>query len=365
MPDINTYIDTFLAGYQPYKKYWNYEDGCVLLGCIGLYEATGEGKYRDFVLHYLETFVTPEGDIPNYETRQYNIDSINCGKALFFALDETGDERYRKAIEYHMQRLREHPRCQCGSFWHKELYPNQIWLDGLYMAEPFYTAYEMRFGGKAHVRDILLQFENVRRYLYDTEKGLFYHAFDEARIQPWANRDTGCSPNFWLRSMGWFLMAMVDCLALMDEQLFEHYKALEALFKETVRGILPYRDEKTGLFLQVIDHPEAEGNYAETSGSAMIAYALMKGAAIGALSHERYAPIGRDIFDRLTQQKLLAGEDGRVHLTDICWVAGLGPGEKRDGSIAYYLSEPRVSDDSKGVGPFMMAYSQWLKGADA
>lgn len=365
MPDMNAYIDAFLAAYQPYKTYWNYEDGCVLIGCIDLYEATGEPKYRDFVLRYLETYVTPEGDIPNYETRQYNIDSINCGKALFFALDETGDARYRKAIEYHMQRLREHPRCQCGSFWHKELYPNQIWLDGLYMAEPFYMAYEMRFGGKANVSDILLQFENVRRFLYSAEKGLFYHAYDEARIQPWANPETGCSPNFWLRSMGWFLMAMVDTLALMDEQLFEHYKALEGLFKEAVRGILPYRDAQTGLFLQVIDHPEAEGNYAETSGSAMIAYALMKGVEMGALSAERYAPIGRDIFERLVQEKLLAGEDGALHLTDICWVAGLGPGEKRDGSVAYYLSEPRVSDDSKGVGPFMMAYSQWIKGAGA
>lgn len=365
MPDKNAYLDAYLAGYRPYKTYWNYEDGCVLKGAIDLYHATGGQRYRDFVLDYLARYVTPEGEIPNYETRQYNIDSINCGKALFFALDETGDARYQKAIAYHMQRLREHPRCQCGSFWHKELYPNQIWLDGLYMAEPFYMAYEMRFGGMQNVGDIMLQFENVRRFLFDMEKGLFYHAFDEARIQPWANPQTGCSANFWLRSMGWFLMAMVDCLALMDEQLYEHYRALQRLLKDAVHGILPYRDAQSGLFLQVIDHPQAEGNYLETSGTAMIAYTLMKGAAIGALNAERYAPIGRDIFERLAAQKLIDGEDGQAHLVDICWAAGLGPGDTRDGSVAYYLSEPRVADDSKGVGPFMMAYAQWLMGADA
>ena len=132
--DIQQYFQRFLANYTPYKKYWNYEDGCVLKGCIDLYHATGDVLYRDFVLDYVSAYVAADGSIPNYEMRQYNIDSINSGKALFFALEETGEERYRKAIEFHMQRLREHPRCQCGNFWHKQLYPNQIWLDGLYMA---------------------------------------------------------------------------------------------------------------------------------------------------------------------------------------------------------------------------------------
>ena len=134
--DIQQYFQRFLANYTPYKKYWNYEDGCVLKGCIDLYHATGDVLYRDFVLDYVSAYVATDGSIPNYEMRQYNIDSINSGKALFFALEETGEERYRKAIEFHMQRLREHPRCQCGNFWHKQLYPNQIWLDGLYMAQP-------------------------------------------------------------------------------------------------------------------------------------------------------------------------------------------------------------------------------------
>lgn len=132
-------------------------------------------------------------------------------------MEETGEERYRKAIEFHMQRLREHPRCQCGNFWHKQLYPNQIWLDGLYMAQPFYMAYEAKFDGMAHVADITRQFQNVRKYLYNPEKGLNYHAYDEARVQFWADKETGCSKNFWLRSTGWYLMALVDCIALCSE----------------------------------------------------------------------------------------------------------------------------------------------------
>ncbi len=361
MADIKAFVTRFLEEYKPYKAYWNYEDGCVLKGCIDLYQATHEEAYRAFVLRYLSERVTEAGEIPNYEMRQYNIDSINSGKALFFALDETGDVRYRQAIEFHMQRLREHPRCRCGGFWHKQTYPNQIWLDGLYMAQPFYMAYEMRFDHMANVEDITRQFRNVRRYLFNEKKGLNYHAFDEARVQPWCDRETGLSPNFWLRSTGWYLMALIDCIDLCSEQLFEHRQALIDIFRESVRGLLQWQDAETGLFYQVIDRADVEGNFLETSGSAMAAYALLKGVRLGVLNPEKYGPIGLRIFDALAEKKLLPDEEGKLHLTDICWVAGLGPGDKRDGSVAYYLSEPRVSDDSKGVGPFMMAWAEAMR----
>lgn len=363
--DIRAFVNGYIDGYTDYKESWNYEDGCVLMGAICLYRATGEAKYRDFVLDYLSRRVTPEGAIPSFEAEQYNIDSINCGKALFFALDETGDERYRRAIDFHMQKLREHPRCECGSFWHKTIYPNQVWLDGLYMALPFYAEYEKRFGGMKSLADIVRQVTNVREHLYDGGKGLFRHAWDEARVQPWADKAMGLSPNYWLRSTGWLLMALADTLSFMDERLMCEYKTVEGVFREAVDGILRWRDKDTGLFLQVIDLPDAEGNYAETSGTAMVAYALMRGAELGALDADKYLPVGRDIFERLAKQKLRAGEDGREHLFDICKVAGLGPGEKRDGSVAYYLSEPRVCDDSKGVGPFMMAWAQYIKSGEA
>ncbi|MBQ8200276.1 MAG: glycoside hydrolase family 88 protein [Clostridia bacterium] len=360
--DIQAYFKAYLKQYTPYKTYWNYEDGCILKGCIDLYEATGDDTYRQFVLDYVSRYVAQDGSIPNYEMRQYNIDSINCGKALYFAFQETGEERYRTAIEFHMQRLREHPRCQCGSFWHKQLYPNQIWLDGLYMAQPFYMAYEMKFGGMEKVGDIVTQFRNVRKYLWDAEKGLNYHAYDEAREQFWADRETGCSANFWLRSTGWYLMALVDTIGLCTEQLYEHWRALVDIFRESLSGVLKHQAED-GLFYQVIDHPEAEGNYTETSGSAMIAYALLKGVRLGLIDPEKYLPIGKRVFEALAETKLKTEADGVTRLTDICWVAGLGPAKnpQRDGSVAYYLSEPKKSDDSKGVGPFIMAYSEYLK----
>ena len=358
---VNGFIERYLKDYQPYKHYWNYEDGCVLKGCADLYRATGDAACRDFVLRYMEKFVTPDGSIPNFPLDKYNIDSINCGKLLFFALDETGDARYRKAADFHVERLKTHPRCACGNFWHKEIYPEQIWLDGLYMAQPFRVEYDMRFGGKREAADVVRQFENVKRYLYVPEKGLYVHACDVARQQPWANPETGKSANFWLRSMGWYLMALADCLELMDEQLYEHWRALRDLFVEAVAGIAKWRDPESGLWYQVIDRADVEGNYIETSGSAMAVYAILKGVRLGILDSETWRADAVSAFENLTALKLKQDENGDWRLNDICKVAGLGPGAQRDGSVAYYLSEPRVADDAKGVGPWMMALAEYRR----
>ena len=358
--DAREFALQVLKDYQPYKTYWNYEDGCMLIGCAELYLATGDELYKDWVMAYLNRYVMADGSIPNFDVKQYNIDSINCGKALFFALHETGEEKWRKAIAFHMERLMAHPRCECGNFWHKQTYPNQVWLDGLYMAQPFYMAYEKLMDNNAHLQDITNQFRNVRKHLYNEEKGLSYHAWDEARVQPWCDRETGLSPNFWLRSMGWYLMALTDCIDLCAEMLYEHRRMLIDQLRESIRGILRYQDAETGLFYQVIDRADVEGNYLETSGSAMVAYAVLKGVRLRVLDREKYLPIGLRIFEGLVAQKLRRDEDGTLHLIDICKVAGLGPGEKRDGSVAYYLSEPKCEDDAKGVGPFLMAYSEYL-----
>lgn len=349
------FFKDYLLHYQPYQTYWNYEDGCVLTACEYLYRATGDGVYRDFILTYLDPRVTDAGEIPNYEGDTFNIDSINCGKVLFFALKETGNKKYRRAIRFIMERLQAHPRCACGNFWHKSIYPSQIWLDGLYMAQPFYMAYEAAFNGYARVDDIAAQFATVRKRMFNAEKGLYYHAYDEARQQPWHNPVTGCSPNFWLRAEGWLLMAMADCIDLCADRTAVH-QALCAQLDEALRGILRWRDEKTGLFHQIIDRADVAGNYLETSGSAMVAYALMKGARIGAIDAS-FAETGLSVYDNLITQKLREA-DGALCVCDICKVGGVGPGEKRDGSVAYYLSEPIVMNDSKGVGPVMMATSE-------
>ena len=359
--DIREFARQYRERYQPYKQYWNYEDGVVLTGYEALYRADGDSACRDFVIRYLEKVISPEGEITNYPMDKYNIDSTNCGRVLFFALDETGDERYRKAADFLTKRLETHPRCSCGNFWHKEIYPEQVWLDGLYMAQPFRTAYDMRFGGMRTTPDIVRQFENVRKYLYDADKHLYYHACDLAKQQPWADRETGRSPNFWLRSMGWYLMALIDCIDWMDEQLYESRRTLTDLFREAMAGILPYADPETGLFYQVIDRADVPGNYPETSGSAMVIYARLKGVRLGLLDGEVHLAPALAAFDGLTRKYLKQAEDGSWHLHGICAVAGLGPGEKRDGSVAYYLSEPVVADDSKGAGAYLMAFAEALR----
>ncbi len=357
---IPEFIRSYLSNYHNYRDFWNYEDGCVLIGCVRLYRATGNMYYKDFVLSYMEAFIGSEGSIRTFDKEKYNIDSINSGKVLFFLYEETKEEKYLKAIDTVLDQLKTHPRTRCGNFWHKNIYPNQIWLDGLYMAQPFYMAYETKLGSKEGYNDIINQFENVRKYLYNNGKELYYHAFDEARIQKWADKKTGQSPNFWLRSMGWYLMALVDTLEEMSIEIFEHYKTITGLYKEAINGILKYQDKESKLFYQLIDKADIEGNYLETSGTAMIAYSIMKACRIGVLQEEKYLIAGEGIFERLVEQKLVE-KDGKLHLCGICSVAGLGPGEERDGSMEYYLSEKVVCDDPKGVGSFMMAYAEWLR----
>lgn len=357
--NVEKYFDIFLKEYNNYKDYWNYEDGCVLIACKQMHEATGNEKYLDFIIKYLQHFIGEDGVIEFYEMSNYNIDSINAGKVLFYVYEKTGEEKYRSAIEFLSDRLKNHPRCVCGNFWHKEIYPNQIWLDGLYMAQPFYMEYETKYNKKANYADIVSQYRNVRKYLYNDKKGLYYHAYDEAKVQPWCNKTTGCSPNFWLRSMGWYLISIIDTMDAMSEEIYEYYDELARIFREAIKGILNYQDEKTGMFYQVIDSSKVEGNYVETSGSSMVAYAILKGCLMNVLLEEKYVEIGKRILEGIIQKELYE-EDGKVRLHGICHVAGLGPGDKRNGSVEYYLSEKIVRDDSKGTGPFMMAYAQYL-----
>ncbi len=356
------YIGQYLKDYTPYKKYWNYEDGCVLIGAQKMYEATGDEKYFDFIRNYVEPLIGEDGTIANYQTDKFSIDSINCSKILFFMYDKTGDEKYRKAIEFTMDFLRKHPRCECGNFIHKQMYPNQVWLDGLYMAQPFYMEYETRYDKKGQYKDIVKQFENVQAFLYDEKKGLCYHAFDEDKVQFWADKDTGCSANVWLRSMGWYIMGLIDVLDKMSIEIYEQYRKIQDIFKLIHKGIMQYQDKESKLFYQVVDRGDVEGNYLETSGSTMIGYAIIKACRMGILSKEKYAASGMEIVESLIKNKLVE-EDGQLHLIDICHMAGLGPADKpsRDGSVEYYLSEKIVSDDSKGVGPFMMAYAEYIQ----
>lgn len=354
---IKGYIDNFESAKV---NKWNYEDGCVLKGAIMMYEATKEEYYKEFVLNYLSKYINEDGTINFYNQEDYNIDNVSTGTVLFFAYEETGDEKYRIAIEHIMNQVRKHPRTESGNFWHKLIYPNQIWMDGLYMGQVFYMQYETKFGGKEHYNDIINQFKNVRKYLFNEEKGLYYHAFDSVKEQPWADKETGVSKNFWLRAIGWYLIALIDTMSVMEQPIYEYYRDLQTLFKETLSGVLKYQDQVTGLFYQVVDRADAEGNYLETSGSAMIAYAILKACRMKVLLAEKYEDNAMNILNTLTETKL-EEVDNKLKLGGICGVAGLGGKENRDGSLEYYFSEPVVYDDHKGVGPFIMAYSEVCK----
>ncbi|MBE6854291.1 MAG: glycosyl hydrolase family 88 [Ruminococcus sp.] len=351
------YFDAYLSHYRNYKPYWNYEDGCVLIGCQQLYQATGRQKYLDFILRYLEDFLQPDGTIRPFEPEKRNIDCFNPGKILFLAERATGNEKYRRAADYLIRHLKEQPRNKNGSFFHKAIYPDQVWLDGLYMAQPFYLEYDIRYGQKQAYDDILMQYRNARRYMRDASTGLYFHGYDAERIQPWADKTTGCSKNFWLRATGWFFMSLADIIELIPSEDKDYAAEFITLFTELAEALLPWRDKETGLFYQVINHPKALGNYTETSGSAMIAYALMKASRLGLPDCDRYGRIGTEMICALHDRKLIARGQA-LHLTDICSVAGLG--YDRDGSLDYYFSERIVEDDAKGVGAFMMAYAQKL-----
>ena len=255
-----------------------------------------------------------------------------------------------------MEHLKEQPRTKAGSFWHKKIYPNQVWLDGLFMAQPFYMAYNTKLGKKDCYVDICTQFETARAKIYDPQKELYYHGYDESRSIFWADRETGCSANFWLRAIGWYLVALVDTMEEMDGRVYDHFRQLSDIYKQAITGVLKYQDPESLLFYQVVDHPEAEGNYLETSGSAMIAASILKACRLKVLLAEKYQQQGEDILEAIIEKKLV---DGR--LKDNCSVAGLGPREgRRDGTIAYYLSEPIKDNDSKGVAAMCMAYAQYL-----
>lgn len=356
---IEKYFNNYINNFDPAKK-WTYEAACVLLGAIQLYEATNKPLYLDFAKEYIDTCLDSEGNIiGGYKLEDFNLDNIKMGSVLLYLYEKLKEDKYHKAIEILLYQLKDQPRTESNNFWHKKIYPNQVWLDGLYMAMPFYVAYETKYHGKENYLDIFGQYQNVRKNLFDKDKRLYYHAFDESRQAPWANKETGLSQNFWLRAMGWYLVSLIDVLDEISIEIYEQYNGYKVLFKEAIAGILQYQDKESKLFYQVIDRPEADGNYLETSGSAMIAYAILKGCRLGILQEEKYRSIGEGILNSIIENRLVKKDEGH-QLTGICEVAGLGPGKERDGSLAYYFSEPIVSDDPKGVGAFIMAYAQYL-----
>ena len=338
---------------------WNYIDGCMITACLSLYKTTGDEKFLDFSKKFLDYFVKDNGVIETYDPAEYNLDNVNQGKNLFTLYDLTGNQRYRDAIETIRGQLETQPRTKEGNFWHKKIYPNQVWLDGTYMAQPFYMEYETKFDDKKHYDDIFHQFANVVKYMRDPETGLYYHGYDASKKAFWCNKETGLSQNFWLRALGWYSMALLDTLSKCEpgEEYKAEYDNLKNVFVDLIDSMLKFQDE-SGMWYQLPALGGQEPNYLETSGSAIMAYSLLKGARLGFLP-ESYRAYGLKAFQGICD-RYLKEKDGHLSLGGICLVAGLGPEDnrRRDGSFEYYMSEPIVEDDAKGVGPLLLAYTE-------
>lgn len=338
---------------------WNYVDGCMILAMLEIYQVTGEKEYYDFADAFIDYRVAEDGTIAGYHVEEYNIDSVNAGKTLFALYALNGKEKYRKAIDLIYSQIQTQPRTEEGNFWHKKIYPNQVWLDGLYMGQPFYMEYETKFNGKKNYQDIFDQFSNVVKHMRDEKTGLYYHAYDASKKAFWCDKQTGLSRNFWLRAIGWYSMALLDTLNKCEpgEEYQEEYDNLKKVFVQLMQDMLKFQAEN-GMWYQLPALGGKEPNYLETSGSAIMAYSLLKGVRLGFLPEE-YREYGIRAFQGICD-KYLKETDGNLNLGGICLVAGLGPEDnmRRDGTFEYYMSEPIVENDAKGVGPLLLAYTE-------
>lgn len=338
---------------------WNYIDGCMILALLEIYKATGEKRYYEFADAFIDHRVKEDGTINSYDPQEYNIDNVNAGKTLFALYEINGKEKYRRAIDLIYSQVKNQPRTAEGNFWHKKIYPNQVWLDGMYMGQPFYMEYETKFNNKENYEDIFAQFANVVKYMRDKETGLYYHGYDASHQAFWCDKETGLSQNFWLRALGWYSMALLDTLDKC-EPTKEHEKGFDFLkhtFVQLMDDMLRFQDE-SGMWYQLPALGGKEPNYLEVSGSAIMSYSLLKGVRLGFLP-ESYRQYGIKAFEGICGTYLQETENG-LNLGGICLVAGLGPekNRRRDGSFEYYMSEPVVENDAKGVGPLLLAYTE-------
>lgn len=338
---------------NPTKQKWNYEQGLMLNAMRQMYYHTKDKKYFEYVKHNLDQNVQSDGSVTTYKIDEYNIDQVGPGRALLFAYEMTKDIKYKKAADLLRNQLATHPRTKSGGFWHKQIYPWQMWLDGLYMGEPFYAEYSKTFNSSKDFDDIAHQFELIYSKTKDAKTGLLYHAWDESKEQKWANKENGQSEHFWGRAVGWYMMALVDVLDFMPKN-HPKRKMLIAQFKEMSDVLLKFRDEKAKVWYQILDLPERKPNYLEASGSAMFVYAFAKGANRGYLN-KKFLKHAKESWDGMKREFIVVDETGAVNLEKTCQGAGLGGKPYRDGTFEYYMSEKIRTNDFKGYGPFLLA----------
>ena len=339
------------------KLKWNYTTGLELLSFLDVAQRYSLEYPVEYVKQWADTIATEDGDVYKYSKTAYNVDHV-CPARLYYRLyDATRDQKYRRVLRKIRAQLDSHPRTADGIFWHKAVYPHQVWLDGLYMAQPFYAEYTKRFTPKADrdslFSDIARQFRNAAEHTYDPATGLFRHAWDESRSMFWADSLSGQSAHAWGRACGWYALGMLETLDYFPEKHPDR-DSLISQFRYLMETVRKYADPQTDMWYQVLDSPGREGNYLEATASAMFLYAALKGVRMGYLDHS-WQEYSQELYGKFTDAFVRENPDGTLSLESCCSVAGLGGKQNRDGSYAYYLGEPVIENDCKGVGPFIWA----------
>lgn len=333
------------------RLFFGYAQGVGCCAMLRMWKETGEDRYFDYVKQWADSLINDKGEIHLYHVETYNIDYINSGKVLFDVYRQTGDEKYKLAMDALVKQMKNHPRTLEGAYWHKLIYQHQIWLDGLYMASPFLAQYGKEFNQPQWIDEAVKQFTLCHKHTYDPATGLYHHAWDESKSQRWANPETGHSPNFWGRSIGWWFMALVDALDFIPE---DHTGRADMI--NWIQGLadsLPKYQDKNGLWYQVLDQPTREGNFPEASVTTQFMYAYAKAVNKGYID-AKYRVYAEKAFKGLVDKLIVENPDGTLTLTRCCQVGGLGGNPYRDGSFEYYIGEKMRDNDSKATGPFIM-----------
>jgi unsaturated rhamnogalacturonyl hydrolase len=356
---------------------WAYEEGVMLDGVAAEWHATADPGDFAYIKAAVDKYIEPDGTIKGYKADGHTLDDIEMGRATLLVYRVTLDPKYAKAAKFLEDQLAIQPRTASGGYWHKQIYPNQMWLDGAYMAEPFRAAYAVTFQQPKDFDDIAKQLLLMDEHMRDPKSGLLRHGWDESKAMPWADKTTGLSPMVWGRAMGWYVMALVDVL---DWFPADHPQraALVTALNRNIAAILKVQDPKYGLWWEVMDMPphdgplaqrqpdgsirvglahSSNGNYLEASASCMFTYAIAKGARLGYLPQADEAR-AKQAWEGIQKQFITTAPGGTVTLHGTVKVGGLGGTPYRAGDFAYYLKEAVVDQDSKGVGAYLLAGSE-------
>lgn len=348
--------ESWQLDFQPALK-WDYCHGLELQAMLDVYDRYGDERIYNYALAYADTMIHDDGSIVKYKRSDFSLDRINSGKFIFRIYDQTKNEKYRKALDLMRSQLDDHPRNEDGGFWHKKIYPNQVWLDGIYMGAPFYAEYAYRNSRVNDYADVINQFLMAARHTYDPQTDLFKHACDVSRKERWSNPETGQSLHSWGRAMGWYAMAFVDALDFIPKHEAKRDSML-MVFNQLCGMIKRTQEPKSGLWYQVLDKSGAPGNYLESSCSVMFVYALFKGVRMGYID-KSYLDVAIKGYNSILKEFIEVDKDGLVTITKACAVAGLGGKVYRSGDYDYYINEMIRPNDTKAVGPFIMASLEW------